>query len=525
MEPSCVRQNLIPGTSKLFSDYVYNFDRVEGFFPYPSWEAEHVVESAKTLAFPAERRALLVEALRKQNGESASLEKLAQAGTVAVVTGQQVGFLSGPAYTVFKALSAVKLAAHLNEQGVPAVPIFWLATEDHDLAEVDHAWVFNQDATPARISLGPSVVNGGPVGSVELSDLPIEQLRAALGELPYADEVVERVEAAYHPGSTLGGAFRHLAEEILSGLGLLFLDPLAPEIRQLAAPFLCEVAGRVPELVAALKCRDAELAKAGYHSQVHLEDDSSLLFLLRDGRRAPVRREENQFAVRDQLYSAADLQGLASALSPNALLRPVMQDYLLPTVSYVAGPAEIAYMAQGSVLYQALLGRMPVIYPRNGFTLLDGRAAKLLGRYGLRVPDLLEFREEVQQRIAEKLVPQDLAAFFKSFEKELNQRLAGLRAKLEAFDPTLAAAAHKSASKITYQIEKLSRKTARETLQRDERAARDAAYLIDLIYPHRHLQERFYSILPFLAKHGLDLPQRLLEYVQLACPDHMVRIV
>jgi uncharacterized protein YllA (UPF0747 family) len=202
-----------------------------------------------------------------------------------------------------------------------------------------------------------------------------------------------------------------------------------------------------------------------------------------------------------------------------------MQDYLLPTVSYVAGPAEIAYTAQGAVLYEKLLGRMPVIYPRNGFTLLDARAKKLLTGYGLRVPDFLDHQENVKGRLAAKLVPQDLVSEFAAFQAATSQSFAKLKADLHRFDPTLEAAAGKSEAKVAYQVEKLSRKTARETLRRDERAAKDATYLIDLIYPHRHLQERFYSILPFLAKHGFDLPQVLLEQVQLSCPDHMVRVV
>jgi hypothetical protein len=111
-----------------------------------------------------------------------------------------VGLFSGPAYTIFKALTAVRLAAHLKEQGIPAVPVFWLATEDHDLAEVDHAWVFNQDAVPTRVAVTNSVVNGGPVGDVILNELPWAQLRTALGDFPFAGDVIQRLRSAYQPG-------------------------------------------------------------------------------------------------------------------------------------------------------------------------------------------------------------------------------------------------------------------------------------------------------------------------------------
>jgi len=525
MESSCVRHNLIPGTSKLFLDYLYHFDRVSRFYAGDGWDAEQVVDAARAVQFPAERRRQLVAALLEQNGDSAALAKLAQLETVAVVTGQQVGFLSGPAYTVFKALTAVKLAAHLTEQGIPAVPIFWLATEDHDLAEVDHAWVFNVEAKPAKISIANTVVNGGPVGDVVLNEIPLVDLKAALAGLPFAAEAIDAVKAAYQPGKTLGAAFRQLIESILRGLGLLYLDPLAPGIRTLAAPLLRDVVERVPVLLDGLHRRNAELEAAGYHTQVFVDRDSSLLFLLDQGRRTAIRWNGDKFQARDRTYSGQDLQTLAAQLSPNALLRPVMQDYLLPTASYVGGPAEIAYFAQGQVLYENLLGRMPVIYPRNGFTLLDARAAKLLDRHGLRVPDLFDYEEKVKSRLAARLVPEDLAAKLAAAEAATSEALARLQSDLSRFDPTLEAAAKKSCEKVQYQLAKLAKKTARETLRRDERATKDAAYLTNLIYPHRRLQERFYSILPFLAQHGLDLPQRLLGQVQLSCPDHMVRTV
>lgn len=525
MEPSCIHHNLIPGTTRLFSDYLYDFDRVANFYGSHFSDAQALIRSVEGLDYPRARRERMVTALRAQNSDSAALAKLAQPGTVAVVTGQQVGLFSGPAYTIFKALTAVKLAEHLKQQGVAAVPVFWLATQDHDLAEVDHAWVFDQNATPAKIAVTNSVSNGGPVGNVELGDLPIAELRNALGELPFADDVVARVRRAYQPGATFGSAFRSLLQDILKDFGLLCLDPLALDIREVATDFLSATIERVPDLVSALQRRDKELVDAGYHAQVLVEQDTSLLFLLNEGKRTAIRWKDGRFTAKDRSYTAPELRAIANQLSPNALLRPVMQDYLLPTAAYVGGPAETAYLAQSQVLYNNLLGRMPVIFPRNSFTLLDGRAAKLLDRYELRVTDLLEHYEKVKSSMAAKLVPVELTDEFTGLRSGVADSLSKLQSKLAGFDPTLDAAAKKSAAKILYQIDKLGRKTARETMQRDERAGRDAEYLSNLVYPHRHLQERFYSIVPFLAKHGLDLPKRLLSEIQLACPHHMVRTV
>ena len=525
MQPSCIHQTEIPGASSLFLDYLYHFDRVSGFYQWNFADSQDLARSAQAIRYLEERRAKLISALRKQNGDSASLDKLAQPNTVAVVTGQQVGFLSGPEFTIFKALTAVKLARELSSRGVPAVPVFWAASEDHDLAEVDHAWVFNQEGTPAKISLANTVSNGGPVGRVELNDLPFAELRDGLGELPFADSVIKRLSEWYRPGETFASAFLGFLKFLLADLGIVFVDPLRPDIREIVAPFLQETVARVPELIGGLRKRNDELKAAGYHAQVVVDEDASLLFLLGQNRRTALRWNSSQFVTKDRSYDANELAAQAERISPNALLRPVMQDYLLPTVSYVAGPSEIAYMAQGQVLYEKLLGRMPVIFPRNSFTLLDARSAKLMDRFGLWLPDLLGHHEHVKSHIAAKLVPANLNDEFAALRSSIGSQLDKVQNDLSRFDPTLEKAAKKSSAKIAYQVEKLCRKTARETLRRDERATKDAAYLINMIYPHRHLQERFYSIVPFLAQHGLDLPQRLFESVQLTCPHHMVRTI
>lgn len=522
MEPKCLRQTLIPGTSALYSDFLYHFEAVAPYFRHAPFDPGSFAAAAEEIRYPESRRADVVRALRLLNGDSPNLNRLAQPGTVAVVTGQQVGLFSGPAYTIYKAVTAAKAARELTESGIEAVAVFWLATEDHDLEEIAHAWVFDEALIPARLE-AEATLTGGPVGRIVPADLPIAALREALGALPFAADVVAMVERNYRPGVGFGAAFHGLLREILAELDLIYLDPLLPELRSISAGFLSDVVERVPELSDDLLERNESLAKAGYHAQVNFESDSSLLFLLENGKRQPLRLREGKFKSKDGEYAAADLRERAVDLSPNALLRPVMQDYLLPTAVYVGGPAEVAYMAQAQVIYEKLLGTMPVIFPRNGFTLLDARGEKLLRRYNLHLPDLFETPVNVEERIATTLVPEDVLAHFEQVQATASSLFVGLRADLEQFDPTLKAAARKSEAKILYQFERLRRKAGREALRRNERAHQEAAYLMNLIYPQKHLQERFYSILPFLAKFGLDLPARLMAEASLTCPDHMVR--
>lgn len=526
MDSACLRHTELPGSSKLFLDFQYHFDRVARFYD-GGWPAdpESYRRAAENLHYPDDRRAALVEALREQNAGNPSLDLLAQPGTVAVVTGQQVGLFSGPSYTIYKALTAARLAHQLTEQGIPAVPVFWLATEDHDFAEVNHAFVFTGAYEPVRLEVQGS--NGGqrPAGSVAIEKFPTDQLREALAAFPYGDRVAELVARAYVPGATMGAAFEQLLRTLLDKWGILYVDPLNPALRHIAAPVLSDALTHAHELKKDLLQRNKELEEAGYHAQVHIEAQTSLFFLLDGDRRISLRPQNGDYASKDRVYSIADLVARADQLSPNALLRPVVQDYLLPTVSYVGGPAELAYMAQSQVLYRRLLGRMPVMIARSGFTILEHRAAKLLDRYGLRVQSLFQPEAVVREEIAHKLIPAHLVDEFEDVRHNIAGSLNKLQDELMQFDPTLAKALERSRNKMLFQLAKMETKTERETLRRDARASEEAKCLLNLVYPEKHLQERIYSILPFLAKHDIGLLDTIYENVNLTCPDHKVLVV
>lgn len=499
------------------ADFAYHFDRVKGFYGHDWRATESFARAAKEIHYPDDRRALLVAALLAQNGPSETLDRLARPGTVAVVTGQQVGLFSGPAYTVYKALSAASLARQLTARGIEAVPVFWLATEDHDFAEVDHVWLFGGVNEPAMIRLAQAA-NGkpGPVGHITISEPPIGELRASLSGLPHSDEVVAMVEQAYRPGVTMGEGFHALLKNILNKAGLLYLDPLDPAIREIGAPFMRKALTSATELRGLLTQRNQELANSGYHAQVHVDAKTSLFFLLEKGARTPLR-------LRDEEYAA--LAERAEQVSPNALLRPVWQDFLLPSVAYIGGPGELAYLAQSQVIYQELLGHMPVSVPRNSFTILDGHSQKLLDRLGIPVQHAFVPEQAFRDRFAQAAAPPALRQAMVHTTDEVRAKLEGLRDQLKSFDPTLADSLEKSQAKILYQLKKVASKAAREYLRRDQRAAMDARRLTNLVYPHRHPQERFYSVLPLLAKHGTYLIDQLSSVVDVGCPDHRVLIL
>jgi bacillithiol biosynthesis cysteine-adding enzyme BshC len=525
MRSICIPHTELPGTSSLFGDYLYRFDRVSGFYAHDPHDPDSIRRAGLAVNVADDRRQRLANALRRLNGENASVDVLELPDTVAVVAGQQVGLFSGPAFSIYKALTAAKLARQLSESGLRAVPVFWLATEDHDLAEADHAWVFDKEHRPVRLRAGSSAPAGTPVGRIGIESLPLEELRSALGGFLFGDEVIALVEDAYRPGRTFGEAFRVFLSRLLAGYGLVFIDPLDPEFRDLAAPLLHEALERAPELSGRLAERGEELARRGYHAQVLFEPQTSLFFRLENGRRLHLRRNGDDYYDGLRRVPRQELAADPAALSPSALLRPVMQDFLLPTAAYVGGPAEIAYLAQSQVLYQSLLARMPLAVPRSGFTLLDERSRMLMEKYNATFADCFHGEAALRQKIAARLVPDSLDIAFEQTASEVRSLFDRLQGELAGFDPTLGAALSKSREKVLYQIGKNRRKAAREALRREGRVSAGVAHLSGLVYPEHHLQERLYSILPFLAKHGFDLIDTLYENIYRGCPDHILLTV
>jgi len=212
----------------------------------------------------------------------ANIRLLREADCIAVVSGQQVGLFTGPLYTVYKALSAVKLAECMSQRGIKAVPVFWLATEDHDFPEVAKAEIINRDCVFSSVS-APSALHpeGLPVGRVVLDDSLQPTIQNLLSELPqteFSDDLEKLLREAYQPGRTYGEAFARMMSQLTGPKGLILLDPLDPQLKQLAAPLYAQAAQRAHEIALAIVNRSRELEAAGYHAQVAPSENSFPLF-------------------------------------------------------------------------------------------------------------------------------------------------------------------------------------------------------------------------------------------------------
>jgi len=538
MITASVPYDQVPHSSALFVDYLYHFERVARFYSAPPYTLSSYQAVASQLPSFEGKRAELCAILMRQNqafgcgaATFENLQRLAQAGTYAVVTGQQVGLFSGPAFTIFKALTTVRLANYLVEQGIPVVPIFWLATEDHDLAEV--AEVATLDDEYNLVSLtdhGDSPAPRAPVGAVRLtseSTAALAQLEACLPPGPPRDALLQDLRETYTPGATWVEAFGGFMARLLRCWGVILLNPLDPAVHQLSAAVYGQAFERAPELRAKLLERSQSLIGSGYHAQVKVAEDSTLLFVSREGNRLPIHERNGDYLVEGAQKTRLEelrqeLSDDPMAFSPNVLLRPLVQDTLLPTIAYIAGPSELAYLGQAQVLYESFGRPAPVFFPRAAFTLVDHRIQRLLDKYRLSVEDVWLGEEHLSGKIAAVGLAEGWSERFDQAQQDMISPLARLRGDIERLDPTLLEALHHAQEKILYQMDRLRGKVTRAGLARSELLQRHAQALARFLMPQKDLQERRVGGAYFLGRAGYELLERLLAQIQIDSPGHQV---
>ncbi|MFN2416802.1 MAG: bacillithiol biosynthesis cysteine-adding enzyme BshC, partial [Pyrinomonadaceae bacterium] len=397
----------VPHQSRLFLEYLEDPTALRRFYPEAvRFHYELAERRRRVLDNHRTDRAALCDALGRSNVgwgagalTTANVGRLRSPDSVAVVTGQQTGLFTGPLYTLYKALSAVKLAACLTSRGTDAVPVFWMATEDHDWEEVQTAQVIACDGRLADVAVPAGLHGEGePVGGVKLDGSVEEAVRRLFDLVPSSEflpELERVVRDAYGPGRSYGEAFARMLSALVGDYGLVLLDPTDPALKRLAAPLYSEAARLGAEIASATDARSRELVAAGYHAQVYTSPDSFPLFLIDEGgaRRALTRTGGGRYRAKGDggEWSAEELASLASAeperFSPNVTLRAVVQDYLLPTIAYFGGAAEVAYFAQTAESYR-ILGRpaTPILH-RASLTVVERRTGRTLERYGLRLED------------------------------------------------------------------------------------------------------------------------------------------
>jgi len=532
----------VPHLTRLFLDYLKDPVALRRFYPAAvRYHHELPQRIPDVLAAHRVDRNRVADALAAMNqswgaGQDTleNIELLRDPETIAVVSGQQAGLFTGPLYTIYKALSAVKLAGCLRQRNTKAVPVFWMAAEDHDFAEVAFAEFIGRDCQLKQVVVDQNVhQEAHPVGHVVLDESitsVIDELFELLPASEFAADMKLLVQQAWQPGRSYSDAFATMMTALLGRYGLVFLNPLDRELKKLAAPLYSAAAERAAEIGAALEQRSRDLEAAGYHAQVLATANSFPLFLHDEtgARHALTRADNGKYRTKENAteYTAAELAAMAretpERFSPNVTLRAVVQDYLLPTMAYYGGASEIAYFAQTAEVYRVLDRPATPILPRSSLTMIERHTGRVLERYGLTLADFFEGLEPVITRVVEEHLGAGTARLFTDTEENMNRELDRLRDEFKNVDPTLASALDTGRKKIQYQLDGLRTRFVRAQMARDEAAHRQLQRAFDQLYPNKDLQERHINITSLLSRHGTYVIEWIFNAINLGNNDHQV---
>ena len=535
VEPNaeCYPMSALPNITRLYADYLAMADAPAAVRNW--YGAEPLGSGWMGRDVAISHPGAIADALRTQSlsfgaGDAALKNiELLRGGARAVVTGQQVGLFGGPLLTILKAATAIARAKEATvATGIPHVPIFWLATEDHDLAEVDQVKLLSKHAVETlRIGLADAA---NPVGGITLGPEIEKSLNQASELLAYAP-VCDLLRECYTPEATLGSAFARFMARLFASHGLIVMDAADPDFHALGKSVFRAAIERAAELEEALIARTHELASGGYHAQVLVKPGSSLLFLIDNatGVRNLLRRvADNLWKAGTHTYSTAELLGILDSkpqrLSPNALLRPVFQDTILPTAAYVGGPAEIAYFAQSEVLYRAILGRLTPVLPRLSGTLIEPAIATIMAKDEVSLEDIFNAKtvDALAHLLGARAMPIEEKRKLAAVGTAMDDELIALTTYLAAVDESLGRSALVSASKMRYQMNRLRRMAATFEVQKQASLTKHAEAMVLHLFPGAHPQERVIAGAYFLAQCGDGLIDRLVHEAGEMCLGHSV---
>jgi bacillithiol biosynthesis cysteine-adding enzyme BshC len=522
------------GYTDIYLDFISGQDSATHLFSSKS--VEEVAARLDTVSYDRERIAAILERQNRLLGASdltfANIEKLKNEKTVCAFAGQQAVLFGGPLLIMIKALAVVKAARLYSEQlQRPVVPIFWMAGDDHDFAEVNHTWVLNRQGelekisyeTPPKLELPASEMSFSDATELERSK---ESLKTALGATEFTSELYELLEKCYTPQDTFITAFGKLMAALTRDLGLILFSPGDSEVKQHAAPFFHTILDLQDQLHTVITTTNSHVQEQGYHIQVEKKDNASHLFLNLDGRK-PIMRDGDGFLLGGQRFSKQELVAYLSKspekASPDVMLRPVLQSYLFPVVTQKGGPAEIAYMAQINPIF-GLFGLVAPFYlARPSATFVEKRFAKLMAEHNISFEELTGDIEQVINRVLAKSFPENLGKRFDRLKQDVEHRFGEFVQDSLQFDPALSQFATQTYGKIDFTLKQFEGKVF-SSHKKKSKQTRDRLYrLWHALYPNRALQERSLNISYFLSRYGFDFIRFM--YDKIDCEENAHQMV
>jgi bacillithiol synthase len=503
-----------PG-NRLLADYLAGLPNARELFAVAPDALIDRLRTPATRADAARLSSALVAYQQHLGADEAAVENarlIAHADTAVVTVGQQPGLLTGPLYTPLKALAAIALARRLaREMGRSVVPVFWLGTDDDDVAEVDHCSLWDAAGGWRDLRLPDTgVPRGTLVGDLPLGEgaaSVVSDAIAALAGLPHVTAVEALLRETLNGSIDFGEWCARLLARLLSRFGLVIVDPRLPALRALAAPIIRRELERPLQTTTLVNARAKALAEGGYPPALTKPDDVCNAFLQEKGRQRITFNGET-FNIGDtpvaQSALLATLDAAPERFVPNAVLRPVCQESLFGSAAFVAGPNEVGYWAELAPVFATLGVAMPVVIPRSGVTLIPPRAARILEDAGVAPLDWLLTPEAVRRDLLTRAQPVEVTARFSAARAAVDALSTELRAAASAVDVTLAASAAATRQGMLGEIERLEKKVRKALERHDVELAGRFTWTREMLFPGGGLQERRLNLFAWLARCGVD---------------------
>lgn len=513
----------IPNTNKLFLDYLNDFEQVKNYYNI-NFRNENLYDELfeKVSSRKNSNKSNLVsillnyyEGLKCSNKTKQNIEFLNDEKTIAVFTGQQVGLLGGPLYTIYKAFTSIKLAEYLNTKfkEYNFVPIFWMAGDDHDYEEISFINLINKENELAKITLDDGKgleINRGPVGDLQFDTNVLEfsnLIKSNIRETEFTNGLTEMIDNVLQDGLSIKESFFRLMYQIFDDTGLIIFDPQQKNVKELLKPIFKKELTDYKIHNKDLLLTSADLDD-NYHAQVKIKPIN--LFYSDETGRHLIEPIEDEYRLKgkrkrftkEEIIELVD--NYPERFSGNVLLRPICEDYLFPTGFYIGGPGEISYYAQVIPLYTHYGLQHPIVFPRASATIIEGNIAKILIKYNLSSQDFFNGKKELKETVINALADIDLEAEFSNASTKISEILNNLSKKLTSIDQNLNNVSESTKNKISHLLEVMKNKSMKAQEQKFNSSLRQISKAQNLIYPNDNLQERELSIMNFVNKYGFE---------------------
>jgi len=530
----------IPGTTKLFSDFLYDFGKVERFYAGDFRKDKNylrVFKSIKERKYPREKLSSVLKEQSRRLGSPEegfkNIELLKEPDSLVIFTGQQVGLFGGPLFTIYKAISIIKLAQELSFRFSRSfIPIFWLDSEDHDFEEVRSTSIIDKENQLEEIRYSPSKIpSGEPMYKVVLEEeinSCVVKLKSSLHPTEFKNEVTQTLVNCYSKGESISNSFAKWMTRLLGKYGLVIADPGDRELKKLAIDFFLKEIENPSKSMKLVKETGKTLESSGYHQQVVKSEEMVNLFLEVKEKRSTLKwsGEAIQIDGVNRKLSQNELRQIIEEeperLSPNVLLLPLMRSYLFPTAAYVGGPGEISYYAQLKSVFEFFDVPMPIVYPRASVTLIEDKIKQVLQKYSLEFIDLFQDPEILINSILKEKFPDPLENTLEKKRNEILKILDSLEQELISSEPTLKQNLETTRGKIDYELKRLGEKLFQAYRQKDQTLKEQVYKAKKNLFPDNKLQERVLNLVPYLIKYGFEFVDFLYNKVEIEKVDHQL---